>query len=199
MKWPDPAQGPAGIANRMLADQSWARDKLASVAGRVFSLAVGPLSAGWRIEADGRLAAAPRDASVDLRLSIPPLSIPSFLADPSRWNELVREEGDAELGGVLKDLARTMPWFVEETFGKAMGPVVGQRVADAGRRLLAFPEYATDRLAQSVGSYARDEAGLLATGREFRQFQQGIDEATARVDTLAARIDALAPRVTPIR
>jgi ubiquinone biosynthesis protein UbiJ len=92
-----------------------------------------------------------------------------------------------------------MPWFVEETFGKAMGPVVGQRVADAGRRLLAFPEYATDRLAQSVGSYARDEAGLLATGREFRQFQQGIDEATARVDTLAARIDALAPRVTPIR
>jgi ubiquinone biosynthesis protein UbiJ len=125
--------------------------------------------------------------------------VPSFLADPTRWNELVREEGDAELGGVLKDLARTMPWFVEETFGKALGPVVGQRVADAGRQLLAFPAYAAERLSQSVGSYARDEAGLLATGRDFRQWQQGIEEVTARVDALAARIDALVPPVRPIR
>jgi ubiquinone biosynthesis protein UbiJ len=199
MKWPDPAEGPAGIANRMLADQSWARDKLASVEGRVFSLAVGPLSATWRIEADGRLASASRDANVDLKLFMSPMSVPAFLADPSRWSQLVREEGDAELGGVLKDLARTMPWFVEETFGKALGPVLGQRVADAGRKLLAFPEYAADRLAQSAGSYARDEAGLLATGRDFRAWQRGIDEVTARVDALAARIDALAPRVRPIR
>jgi len=199
MRWPDPADGPAGIANRMLADQSWARDKLASVAGRVFSLAVGPVSARWRIEGDGQLAAAPRDASVDLRLSLSPFSVPSFLADPSRWNELVREEGDVELGGVLKDLARTMPWFVEETFGKAFGPVLGQRVADAGRRLLAFPEYATGRIAQSAGSYARDEAGLIATGRDFRQWQEQIDVVAARVDALAARVDALAPPVRPIR
>ena len=199
MKWPDPAEGPAGIANRMLADQAWAREKLASVAGRVFSFAVGPLSARWRIEVDGSLASASRNAAVDLRLSMSPFSVAPFLADPSRWNEFMREEGDADLGGVLKDLARTMPWFVEETFGKALGPVVGQRVADAGRRLLAFPEYAADRFSQSMGSYARDEAGLLATGRDFRLWQQGIDEAAARVDALAARVDALAPRVRPIR
>jgi ubiquinone biosynthesis protein UbiJ len=199
MKWPDPAQAPAGIANRVLADQAWARDRLASVAGRVFTLAVGPLSARWRVEADGRLAAAPREASVDLRLSLSPLSVPAFLADPARWNDFVREEGDADLGGVLKDLARTMPWFVEETFGKALGPVLGQRVADAGRTLLAFPAYAADRLARSAGSYALDEAGLLAPGREFRLWQQGIDEVTARVDALAQRVDALAPRVRPIR
>jgi ubiquinone biosynthesis accessory factor UbiJ len=199
MRWVDPAQGPASIANRMLADQAWARDKLASVAGRVFSLTVGPVSARWRIEGDGQLAAASREASVDLRLSLSPFSVPSFLADPSRWNELVREDGDVELGRVLKDLARTMPWFVEETFGKALGPVLGQRVADAGRRLLAFPEYAADRLAQSAGSYARDEAGLLATGRDFRHWQEEIDVVATRVDALAARVDALAPAVHPIR
>jgi ubiquinone biosynthesis protein UbiJ len=165
----------------------------------VFSLAVGPLSGRWRIGEDGRVAVAPSDAVVDLQLRMSPLSVPAFLADPSRWNEFVQEEGDAELGGVLKDLARTMPWFVEETFGKALGPVLGQRVADAGRRLLAFPGYAADRLARSAGSYVRDEAGLLATGREFRERQQGIDDVAKRVDALAARVDALAPRVRPIR
>ena len=199
MKWPDPADAPARLANSMLADQAWAREKLATMSGRVFTLAVGPLSATWAIAADGSLASAPAGAASDLRLTLSPFSLPSFLADPSRWNEFVREEGDGALGGVLKELARTMPWFVEETFAKALGPVAGQRVADAGRRLLAFPEYAAQRLAESAASYARDEAGLLARGRELRQLRNGIEEITARVDALASRIDALAPRVRPIR
>ena len=199
MKWPDPAQAPAGIANRMLADQAWAREKLAAMAGRAFSVAIGPLSARWHIASDGTLEPASRGSTVDLQLAMSPLSVPAFLADPSRWSEYVREEGDVELGGVLKDLARTMPWFVEETFGKALGPVMGQRVADAGRYLLAFPGYAADRLAHSAGSYARDEAGLLAGGRDFRRLQTGIEEVAERVEALAARIDALDPRVRPIR
>lgn len=199
MKWPDPAEAPASLANRMLADQAWAREKLSSMGGRVFSLAVGPLSATWSITGDGRLESAAPGAEPALRLTLSPLSVPSFLADPSRWNDLVREEGDAELGGVLKELARTMPWFVEETFAKAFGPVAGQRMADAGRRLLAFPEYAAQRLTESAASYARDEAGLLANGREFRALREGIDEVASRIDALATRVEALAPRVRPIR
>ena len=101
---------------------------------------------------------------------LPPLSVPTFLANPARWNEFVREEGDAELGGALKELARTLPWFVEAALAKALGPLVGQRVADAGRRLLAFPEYAAQRVTEGVTSYARDEAGLLARSAQMRQF-----------------------------
>ena len=199
MRWPDVGEAPARLANRFLADQDWAREKLAPMAGRVFSIAVGPISATWSINEGGTLAASPSGAAPDLALTLSPLSLPAFLAEPARWSDLVEEKGDPELGGVLKELSRTMPWFVEETFGKAFGPVLGQRVADAGRRLLAFPEYATGRIAQSAGSYARDEAGLLATGRDFRQWQEEIDVVAARVDALAARVDALAPPVRPIR
>jgi ubiquinone biosynthesis protein UbiJ len=199
MKLPDAAVAPAKLANRLLAEQAWAREKLATVAGRVFSLDVGPLSASWSIGADGTLASAPSGVAPDLKLTLSPLAVPSFLADPTRWNQYMKEEGDPALGGVLKDLARTMPWFVEEIFAKALGPVAGQRVADAGRRLLAFPGYAAQRLSESVGSYARDEAGLLAHGREFRLLTQGIDEVTMRVSALAERIEALDPRIRPIR
>ena len=99
----------------------------------------------------------------------------------------------------LKELARTLPWFVEETFAKALGPIVGQRVADAGRKLLGFPEYAAQRVAEAAGSYARDEAGLLARGADLRQLRDDVEAVAARVDALAQRIDALAPRVRPIR
>ncbi len=192
MRWPDPAAGPANLANRALAGQDWAREKLSPFAGRSFSLRLGPLVATWTIGADGTFAPAAAGAPVDLTLTLSPLSVPAFLADPSRWNDYVREDGDVALGGVLKELARTLPWFVEEAFAKALGPVAGQRVADAGRHLLAFPEYAASRLAGSAGSYARDEAGLTVRGTEARAWRDDIAAVAARVDALAARIDSLA-------
>lgn len=199
MKWPDPAQAPARLANRMLAGQDWARDKLSPLAGRVFTVAVGPLKSSSAIAADGTLVPAPAGADADVTLSISPWSLPAFLADPARWSEFVRETGDPELGGALKELARTLPWFVEDAFAKALGPIAGQRMADAGRRLLAFPEYAVQRFSESAGSYARDEAGLVARGTDARRLRDEIEEVALRVDALAQRIEALAPRVHPIR
>ena len=73
---------------------------------------------------------------------------------------------------------------------------MGQRVADAGRRMLAFPGYAIDRVSESVGSYARDEAGLLARGDELRTLAQENAALAARVDALAARLDAVAARLS---
>jgi len=199
MKWPDAGEAPARLANRMLADQDWAREKLAPFAGRVFTLKVGPLQAAWRIHEAGTLEAAAATAVADLRLSLPPWSVPSFLANPTRWNEFIREEGDADFGGALKELARTLPWFVEETFARALGPIAGQRVADAGRKLLGFPEYAAQRVADGAASYARDEAALLARGPDMRRFRESLEALEARIDAIAARIEALAPGVRPIR
>jgi ubiquinone biosynthesis protein UbiJ len=183
----------------MLAGQQWAREKLAPFAGRTFTLAVGPLRAAWCIHEGGTLDAVSPADTADLKLAIAPWSVPAFLADPKRWNEFVREDGDAEFGGALKDLARTLPWFVEETFAKALGPIVGQRMADAGCKLLAFPEYAAQRVTGSAASYARDEAGLLARGSELRRFGDQVAELESRAGALDARVEALAPRVRPIR
>ena len=199
MKWPDAGEAPARLANRMLADQLWAREKLAPFAGRVFTLAVGPLRAAWRIHEGGTLDAAAWTDAAELKLAIAPWSVPSFLADPGRWSEFVHEEGDADFGGALKELARTLPWFVEETFAKALGPIVGQRMADAGRKLLAFPEYAAQRVTDSAASYVRDESGLLPRASELRRFGDEVAAIAARVEALESRLQAFAPRVRPIR
>ena len=129
-----------------------------------------------------------------MRLTVSPLTLPSFLADPSRWNEFVTEDGDAALGGTLKELAQTLPWLVEEGLARVFGAVVGQRLADTGRRLLGFPEYAAEHVADSVASYARDEADLLARGEEMRPFVEQNAELAARADALEARVEALASR-----
>jgi len=189
----DPA---AALANRIVERQAWAQERLAAHAGRVVVVAVGPVRTALRIEASGRMAATALAGLVpDLELTVSPIAVPSFLADPSRWGELVTESGDASLAATLKDLAQTLPWFAEETFAGALGPIVGQRVADAGRKLLAFPEYAAGRLAESLASFARDEAALVAGAGHLRDFTESATALAARVDALASRIDALAARL----
>ena len=196
MKFPDPADAPSRLANRILEQESWAREKLAAHAGRVFTLSVGPLRTAFRVTGNGTLEAAPASVAADLALRVSPLNVPAFLAQPQRWNEFVREDGDANLGGELKALAQALPWFVEQAFAKALGPLVGQRVADAGRALLAFPEYAGQRVADSVASYARDEAGLLASAGEMRDFASRVATIAERAEALAQRIDMLAGSTT---
>ncbi len=182
----------------MLDREAWARQRFAAHAGRSFVVAVGPAASAFAIDAAGHVASTlGTRGAADLTLSLSPLDLPAFLADPSRWDRYVTAEGDAELAATLRELAPTLPWFVEQAFAHVLGDVVGQRVADAGRRLLAFPEYAAARVSESIASYAHERSGLLATGDEGGVFAEQVAAVAARADALAARLDALAARIGP--
>jgi ubiquinone biosynthesis protein UbiJ len=180
---------PLGIANRALERERWARDKLAVHAGRVVRVDIGPARETFALDAEGRLDET--KAAPDLQLTISPLRLPALLAQPERWGELVVAEGDAALAATLSELALTLPWFVEALFAKAFGPVVGQRVADIGRRLLALPDYAARRFGDSVTRYVGEEAQLAAGVVEARIVASEIATLAAQVDALAVRVDAL--------
>ncbi|HVE51198.1 MAG TPA: hypothetical protein VNG69_16475 [Casimicrobiaceae bacterium] len=190
----DPATGLArNVANRLLGDEAWARDKLRVHAGRAFSITSGPMSTAFVIGSDGTLdALSGGGASPDVTLHISPFDAPSLLADPSRFDSLVTVTGDEALVATLRELSLTLPWFIERGFAKAFGPIVGQRLADTGRALLGFPEYAGSRLTDSVASFARDEANVVARGDEARAFAKDTEDIGARVDALAERVERLA-------
>jgi len=189
----DPA---AALANRVLDDQDWARQRLSAHAGQSFAVAVGPFTHAMRIDASGHVAsAALAGAAADATLALSPLDIPAFLANPSRWSDFVAARGDPGLAATLQDVAQTLPWFAEQVLSDALGPIVGQRVAVAGRRLLGLPEHATQRLGDSIASYARDEAGIAAHATAVHRFADDTAALAARVDALLPRIDALAARL----
>jgi ubiquinone biosynthesis protein UbiJ len=177
------------FANRALESEAWAREKLAKHAGRTMRFDVGPVRLTFGVDADGKLAAS--EAAPHLVLTIEPLRLPALLADPSRWGELVAAEGDAPLAATLAELAPTLAWFVERLFSRALGPIAGQQLADAGRRLLTLPEYASERFADSVARYVGGEARLAVRAPEAQRFAAEVDELAKRVDVLATRVDAL--------
>jgi ubiquinone biosynthesis protein UbiJ len=183
----DPA---AELVNRTLNRESWARDKLVSHAGRVFGVVVGPARVAYAIDDDGRLRHS--DAAPDLTLTVSPLRLPALLAQPDRWQELVAADGDAALAATLAELALTFPMLVEQAFARVLGPIAGQQVADAGRRLLAMPDYIAERVGTSFARYVSDEAEVVVRGSEARAFAAEVAALAERADALSARIDTLA-------
>ena len=170
----DPAGLPGAVANHFLAREQWARERLAVHAGRTFVVATSALASTFSVDPEGHLASSlgARDGA-DATLKVSPFAVPALLADPARWDELVIADGDPALIATLKELAVTLPWFVEKAFASALGPIAGQRVADAGRRLLLIPEYAGTRIGASVAAYVSDEGALATTRADGDSLRRG--------------------------
>jgi ubiquinone biosynthesis accessory factor UbiJ len=182
--------GAATLANRALAREDWARERLAAHAGRKLRIVAGPAALTLAINADGSFADS--EEAPDLTLTIRALRLPALMARPERWNELVVAAGDAGLASTIAELAQTLPWFIERSFARIFGPIVGAQLAEGGRRLLALPGYAAERAASSFASYASDEAGLVTGARAGSEFEAEVAALAARVDVLGERIDRLA-------
>jgi ubiquinone biosynthesis accessory factor UbiJ len=176
-----------GFANRVLEREDWARQRLSAHAGRTVRMVCGPVHASLAITSSGTLTAT--HAHPDLTLTISALRLPTLLANPGRWNDLVAADGDAALATTLAELSRTLPWFVEQAFANVLGPVVGTRLADAGRTLLELPEHAARSLGTSLSSYAHDEAGFGVSAAETADFGAAVAAVAARVDALEQRLD----------
>lgn len=177
------------IANRALERERWARVKLAGHAGRAVRVQIGPAGKVFAIDGDGQVHASA--ATPDLTLRIAPLQLPTLLSQPECWGELVAVEGDAALAATLRELAQTLPWFAEDLCARVFGPVAGERIADLGRRLLAFPGYAARRFGDSFTNYVGDEARVAVGAAEARVVASEIAALAVRVDALARRIDGL--------
>jgi ubiquinone biosynthesis protein UbiJ len=180
----------ATLANRALAHEDWARERLAAHAGRRLRIVAGPAALSLAINADGSFADT--EEGPDLTLTIPALRLPALMARPERWSELVVAAGDASLASTIGKLAQTLPWFIERSFARIFGPIAGAQLAEAGRRLLALPGYAAERAGASFASYAGDEAGLVTGARAGSEFAAEVAALAARVDALGERIDGLA-------
>jgi len=180
----------ADAVNRTLERETWARERLAAHAERTVRIVVGPARAAFAIDTGGQLREA--TAAPDLTLTVSPLRLPALLAQPGRWSELVTADGDAALAATLAELALTMPMFVEQALARAFGPIVGQQLSDVGRRLLTMPEYAAQRIGDSVARFVGDEANVAVSAAEARAFASEVAAVASEVDALAARVDALA-------
>jgi ubiquinone biosynthesis protein UbiJ len=180
---------PVRAINHALSREPWARTRLSAFNGSTFAVIAGPVRATCAIMPDGTVEVS--DGVPELTLSVSPMNVPTLLAQPARWGEFVVAEGDPSLAATLAELALTLPWLVERELASLLGPIVGTRVADAGRAMLGAPAYAGERLGESVARYVRDEARLVVTRADAHDFASAVSDIDRRVDALWARLELL--------
>ena len=201
MKWPDPAQGP-----RASPTACWPTRRGRATSSPRWPAACSrsrsaPCRPRGRIEERRHACAGARRARRRPRLF-------ALAARRCRHSSPTRRAGTNScarratptLGGVLKDLARTLPWFVEEPFAKALGPSSGSASPTPGGACSRFRNTRRNASRESAGSYARDEAGLIAAATSSASSRRRSTKSRRGSTRSPQRIEALAPAASvPMR
>jgi ubiquinone biosynthesis protein UbiJ len=172
------------LLNRLLADEPWARSRLAPFAGETVELRAPPLpTLRLRILAGGTVEAGDTEPGLSMKFN------PEFLAGLARGEEhamrSVTVEGNPKLAAEVLVLARHLRWDAEEGLSRLFGDIAAHRLAETGRAFVAWHLDAARRLVAAATDYATDEKQLLARRPEL----DALAESVARLRDAIARLD----------
>lgn len=179
--------------DRLFAQTPGARDALAGQAGRVLALDLILFRVRLRIAEDGSLHAASPDEQAGAVIFFTPavlLRLPG--KGKSAFREL-RTEGDAELLAAFDTAFQRMDVDAEAELARLFGPVLGMRLAEAGRAFTGWLRQATEDTARALAEYAVEESPMLASRAEVERFNREVDELRDAVARLEARLEKLNP------
>jgi ubiquinone biosynthesis protein UbiJ len=178
--------------NHLLAEEQWARDRLAPFAGkRVRATASALPDLAFAVAADGMLEAS-GEGEPDLTIGLSPAALPKLLARDESLLQTIAFSGDAELAAALQFLFRNLRWEVEEDLSRVVGDVAAHRIAATGRAFAAWQKDAAERLGQNVAEYLTEEAALLAPKPDLARFAREVAELVDAVERLEKRLDRVA-------
>jgi ubiquinone biosynthesis protein UbiJ len=178
--------------NHLLAEEQWARDKLAPFAGkRVRVTAPAAPDLAFAVATDGMLEPA-GEGDPDLTIGLSPAAVPKLLARDEAVLQTIAFSGDAELAAALQFLFRHLRWEVEEDLSLVVGDVAAHRIAETGRAFAAWQVDAAERLGQNVAEYLTEEAELLAPKPELARFAREVADLVDAVERLEKRLDRIA-------
>ncbi|HSQ03624.1 MAG TPA: sterol-binding protein [Burkholderiales bacterium] len=181
--------------NHVLQTHSWALQRLRAYAGKIARIECGALRVSLSVLPDGELAEAPSQAPPDAVVRLTPGHVLRVLArDETVWSE-VDVQGDTGFATTLSQISREVRWDVEEDLSSVLGDIAGHRIAEFGRRTVAWGRYAARNATQSLAEYWTEERPLVTRGRDIAFFNSEVDRLRDDVARLEKRLQGLLSRL----
>lgn len=189
----------AGL-NHLLSSASWARERLASHAGRSGRLRAEPFEVVFSVQPDGYLAPAPDHDPPSVTLSLPLGAALGLAAgDAARTMSEVRIDGNAEFADTLGFVFRNLRWDAEEDLSKLFGDIAARRIVLAAKGLKTFHTQALDALGGNFAEYFTEEQKLLVTRRESSDHGRDVGQLRDDLARIEKRIEWAAERLAAVR
>jgi ubiquinone biosynthesis protein UbiJ len=176
--------------NRLFAQTPGVRDSLAKHAGRTLALDMALFRAHLRVDEGGGLHAAPMDEAEAVIFLTPDVLLRLPEKGKAAFREL-RTEGDAELLSAFNDAFQQLDLDAEAELSRLFGPIVGFRMAKAGRAFTSWAKQAAEDTARAFAEYAVEESPLLASRVEVERFNREVDQLRDDAARLEARLSRL--------
>ncbi len=181
----------AQVINHLLAQDSWARGRLAEHAGKTATILATPLQLTFTVCADGLLQAATDDASQAVTIHLKTADLVWLLQDRERALASTRVEGDAEFAHALSQVMQGLRWDAEYDLQRVFGEIAARRIAQAVRESGAQAQSGVRKLQENVAEYLLEEQPMLVRQSAIDDFGQQVGRLRDDVERLEKRIARL--------
>ena len=179
--------------NRLLARESWARDRLAPFAGRSARFEAPPFALALGISERGDFTdAAGAEPAVTVGLDL--AALPLALGDPQAALRNVSLKGDADFAQALGFVLQNLRPEPEEELSRFVGDVAAQRIVGLLRMSAAHWRELARRMLDSGAHYLVTENPTLVPRDEVDTFCADVARLRDDVARLDKRIGRLEPR-----
>ena len=179
------------MLNHLLAQNSWALQRLACFSGKTARFDIAPFSFAFMILSDGSLQSVDPATSVDAQCVIAPSLLPRLAAHDENAHAEIQSEGDAPLLTEILFLSRNLRWDAAEDLSSFTGDIAAERLVQTFHSAQQQMRDAAVNLSQSAAEYLTEERPLLAKPQQLSAFMQQVDTLRDDLARLEQRIDRL--------
>jgi ubiquinone biosynthesis protein UbiJ len=177
--------------NHLLAQNSWALQRLSRFGGKTARFDIAPFSFACTIQDEGMLHEAAADVSADASCIIPPSLLPRFaLHDESAFAQ-IESSGDVALIEEIFFLARNLRWDVAEDMSRFTGDIAAERIVQFAHEKQQQVRDTALNLSQALAEYWTEERPLLAKPPQLAAFSREVNSLRDDVGQFEQRIQKL--------
>ncbi len=177
--------------NHLLAQESWAREKLGRHAGKVACFDAGVAAVRLKVASDGMVQAALADAPVNVTIRVKLSDLPLIAQNREHAFSYVQIEGDADFANTISQLSENLRWEAEHDLSKWIGDIAAKRVVGGVRGALEAAKATQQRFAENLAEFFLDEKPLLVRPQVVADFSADVTKLRDDVERLAKRIEKL--------
>ena len=181
--------------NHVLAQNTWALQRLLPLVGKTFTVQAAPLpTLTFTIQPDGHITDAAPETIAEATLSATPDALLRYFSMEPRDPSLIHITGDTQFGAEIGQILAHITWEAEEDLSRLFGDIIAHRMAGFGRGLWEWRKQSALHWAAAASEYFTEERPLIAKRSHIEQFTLDVDAVRKTTDLLEMRIQKLCNR-----
>ncbi|HSY28385.1 MAG TPA: SCP2 sterol-binding domain-containing protein [Burkholderiaceae bacterium] len=181
--------------NHLLAQEPWARAKLAVHNGKTACFDLSVLRVSLTITADGMLSMAAEGDTPQVTIRVKPEQLPLILQNRERAFSYVTVEGDADFANTISQVSQALHWEAEEDLSRLVGDIAATRMVAGARAAFQTVKTTRQALAENVAEYLLEEKPVLVRPQAVQDFGADVARMRDDVERLQKRIEKLEGRI----